>query len=344
MSAPAVAVDIGGTKIQVAGVGAGGLTRVVELPTPVDAGPEAVVAAVVGAAAELRAAGPTVVACPGSLDTAAGIVHHAANLPFAGFPLARRLGEELGGPARLVGDTVAAAVAEFTTGAAAGTSHGLYVTVSTGIGMSIVTHGRLVTGAEGQAGEFGHVPVVHGPRARPCGCGQRGCLEAYASGRALADRAPTRLGGPGPVTAARVVAAARAGDPDARHLVGTAVDLLALTVAGTVRVLAPEAVVLGGGLLLAGELVGPLRERVVELLSRTVPHVGEVLRPARYGRLSGLYGAAMLARGDRAAELLLTGPAPGDPAPARSAGPVVPTPTRVTVPAEGPPSAPGVRP
>jgi predicted NBD/HSP70 family sugar kinase len=322
---PPAAVDIGGTKIQV--VDARRETApVTELATPVRDGPDAIIDCIAGALASLPGPGPVVVASPGSLDVAGGIVHYAANLPFAEFPLAARLKAATRRPVRLVGDGVAAAVGEFSTGAGAGHRDGIYITVSTGIGMGLVVNGRLVTGAADQAGELGHVPVVTGPAALPCSCGQTGCLEAYASGRALAARAAGRIAaapdaaaapgttaaGPGataplPLTAREVLDAARRGDPAAGAPLDEAVELLATAVASLVRLLAPPVVVLGGGLMLAGGLLGPVRDRVAGILAVTVPGIADAMVPARHGRFSGLRGAALIARADPRAIGLLDG-------------------------------------
>jgi len=308
---PPAAVDIGGTKIQV--VDAGPQTaQVAELATPVHDGPDAIVDRIAAALTSLPAPGPVVVASAGSLDVARGVVHYAANLPFTEFPLTTRLEAAVRRPVRLIGDAVAAAVGEFTTGAAAGHRDGVYITVSTGIGMGIVIGGRLVTGRADQAGELGHIPVVTGPRVLRCSCGQSGCLEAYASGRALAARAAAAgvlPAGPGrgPLTARDVVARARAGDTTATALLDETLGLLATGVACVVRLLAPPVVVLGGGLLVAGGLLDPLRRRVAAILAATVPDIEGVMLACAHGRFSSVRGAALIARADPTAIALLDG-------------------------------------
>ncbi len=299
------AVDIGGTKIHIAGALVDLLSDVVELPTPVQDGPDAVVAVIADTLRALDATGPTVVASAGSLDTTVGTVHYAANLPFADYPLARQLSAQTHAPVHLIGDATAATIAEFTAGAGTGHRNGLYITASTGVGMGIVADGQLLRGANGQAGELGHVPVVYGPHALPCGCGQRGCLEVYASGRGLETLAAQRKINTVPMTPPQIVAAARAGHTRAHALLDRALDLLATAVAGAIRLLAPEIVVLGGGLLLAGGLTEPLRKRVGTILAPTMPDICDAMVPAMYGRFSSLHGAAMLARNDPRAITLL---------------------------------------
>ena len=216
---------------------------------------------------------------------------------------------------RLVGDATAATVAEFCSGAAAGARHGAYVTVSTGIGMGLVVDGRLVAGLDDQAGELGHIPVR--PGGAPCGCGQRGCLEAYASGRGLADRArdacregarsSLRALEPERISARDVVAAARREDDLAMGLVDDAVELLAGALATLVRLLAPQVLVLGGGVLGSSGLMDPVRERVVALLEPNAAGLRERIRPAVHGELSALRGAAAICRADEAAVALMGG-------------------------------------
>jgi glucokinase len=309
-----IAIDIGGTKTLVSVTGDDGAPSVLRLPTRGREGADAIVEQIAAAVASVPtrgADGVAVVACPGSLDSRAGVVHYAANLPFRDYALAAALSERLGVPVSLVGDATAAAVAEFTAGAAAGVEHGAYVTVSTGIGMGLVVGGRLATGANGQGGELGHVPVRLTGGVR-CACGQRGCLEAYASGRGLADRALELVAGgaqtplaPSAITARSVIRAWRDGDAVIGSLVAQAIDLLGVALAAIVRVLAPQTLVLGGGLILAGGLFEPVRERVVRLLEPNAASVRERMRPAKHGELSALAGAAALARGDAAALRLI---------------------------------------
>lgn len=309
-----IAVDIGGTKILVASAHAP--SQPVCVATPRDGGPDAVVHQILGAVERLDVPGPMVVASPGDLDTGAGVVRYAANLPFRSFDLAGALSDRLGYAVRLVGDATAATLAEFGTGAGAGGRDGAYVTVSTGIGMGLVVDGRLVAGLDGQAGELGHVPVRSHDGVL-CGCGQRGCLEAYASGRGMADRARdaceqdvesalTAISAD-MITANEVIAAYREGDQLARRIVETAVSLLGRAIATIVRMLAPPVVVLGGGVLLAGGLLDPVRHSVARMLAPNDDGVLERLRAATFGQLSSLIGAAALCRGDAAATALLRG-------------------------------------
>ena len=126
------------------------------------------------------------VSSPGPLSVREGRVIETPNLEgWRDVPIVAHLSEALGVPVRLDNDANAAALAEWRFGAGQGTRHLIYLTMSTGLGAGLILDGRLYRGASDQAGEVGHMPVV--PGGRRCNCGQRGCLEAYTGGAALAD-------------------------------------------------------------------------------------------------------------------------------------------------------------
>lgn len=293
-------VDLGGTKLAVGvGDGAGGLRARRTLPTRPERGPEAIVADVVRLARSLArgrllAAG---VGCPGPLDLEAGRVLALPNLPgWEGFPLRDRLTEALGVPVVLANDATAGALGEYRFGAGRGCTDLIYLAVGTGIGGGIVAGGRLVSGGRGNAGEFGHLTLV--PDGRPCACGRAGCLEAYASGPAIARLARERLGRRARgVTAAWVARRAAGGDPDALAVWGEAMDALARGIASLIHCLDPQLVVVGGGVAAAGPL---MFDRLASLVSRytmaTFRDTAEVV-PAALGAESALLGAMALAAG-----------------------------------------------
>ena len=190
-----LAIDIGGTKVAAGVVSeTGALSAVRHLPTPATANPEQVFAALVTVAARARdAARATGLAAPvacgvGSVApmTEGGETVFPVNVPAwrSGFPLRSRLVEALDLPVFVEVDGKALALGEGWVGAAAGRSAFLAMVVSTGVGGGVVLDGRLLGGRSGNAGHVGHVVVV--PGGRPCGCGGRGCLEAEASGSAIA--------------------------------------------------------------------------------------------------------------------------------------------------------------
>ena len=173
------------------------------------------------------------------------------------------------------------ALAETRIGAARGMSDVVYLSIGTGIAAGIVLGGRLHAG-DGYAGEIGHTPAGHD---EPCACGGSGCLEAIASAAAIARRYTARSGRPA-AGAAEVLAA---GDPDALAVWDEALDALAAALAWIASVLAPEAVVIGGGLSRAGAaLFDPLNDRLARHLTfQRVPR----LVPAALGDRAGCIGA-----------------------------------------------------
>jgi glucokinase len=227
---------------------------------------------------------------PGVVDDEAGIGVLSTNLYWANVPFKRLTEELVGLPTTFTHDVRAAGEAEFRLGAARRFGTVVVLVIGTGIAGSLFIDGRAHTGA-GYAGEIGHAIVdPAGPR---CGCGSRGCLETLASAGALVRRytdvTGIRLAG-----ARQVLDAAASGDPAAARIWGEALDALALSIAQLAAVLAPEAIVIGGGLAQAGdELFLPLRKRVEAMLSF---HRRPLLMPALIGENAGLLGGALRAR------------------------------------------------
>jgi glucokinase len=292
MTHPAVlALDVGGTSIKSALVGSDGeILRATQRPTPIAEGPEAVVAAVRAAAAELRS--PAVRGCgvvvPGVVDVDTGTARYSANIGWRDVPLGALLRADLGVPAVVDHDVRAAGLAERALGRARDVPDCLLVVIGTGIAGVVVSDGRPVRGATDLAGEIGHVPAL--PDGELCACGQHGCTETYASAASIARRYRARSGRA--LTAAEVVTA-RSSDPIAAQVWSEAVDALGLALASYTLLLDPALVVLGGGLSEAGEA---LREPVAAALAarltwRAPPPV--VTSPL--GSRCGQYGAAILA-------------------------------------------------
>lgn len=309
MTRPVVlALDVGGTKLSAAAVSPEGARLAVHTAaTPVGRGPDAVVRALLALAAQVLGDTPPQavgVACVGPLDPASGVILDPPNLPdLHGFPLRRRLEDALGAPVVIENDANAAAYGEWRLGSGRGVQDMVYYTVSTGIGGGAVAGGRLLRGASGNAAELGHVVVV--PGGRLCGCGHRGCLEAYASGTAIAQEARRRallressltpLARQGNLTAKDVVEHLHGGDPVAQEVWAEAVAMLARGIAAAVHVLNPARVVLGGGVSRAGEaLLAPLRAQLpAHLLPAHARDLSVTL--SSLGDEAGLAGAALLA-------------------------------------------------
>ncbi|MEW6458818.1 MAG: ROK family protein [Bacillota bacterium] len=314
-----VGVDLGGTKIYtLLATVEGTVAAEMEVPTVAGRGYEAVldriadtvaaVAAQAGVKPEnVRAVG---VGAPGPLNPDTGVVHQAPNLGWKRVPLRADLEARLALPVRLENDANLGALGEYTFGAGRGCAELVYVTVSTGIGGGLILRGEIYGGAGGGAGEIGHITVVPGgPR---CRCGSRGCLEAVASGTAIALRARELLdrgagagagagilalagGEAEAVTAATVARAAEAGDPEARAILDEAAWHLGTGLAAVVNLLNPCRIVLGGGVMKSGRLLWDrmdrsLREQALDAAYRRVRLV-----PGALGARAGALGAVALA-------------------------------------------------
>ncbi|HWG03271.1 MAG TPA: ROK family protein [Trebonia sp.] len=300
-----LALDIGGTKLA-AGVvdDAGKVAGFQAAPTMNHEGPDPVIARLFALARRaLRAApGPPVaavgIACGGPLDGRRGVIMSPPNLPgWDRVPIGPLAEAEFGVPFVLLNDATAAAWGEYRFGAGRGPRSMIYLTVSTGVGGGAVVGGRLHTGTTGNGGEFGHVMVRPGGRA--CRCGRVGCLEAYASGTSIAERADERvrrgeatvLAGDEPLTSAAVASAARAGDRLAAEVWDEATRCLGDALTDFVNVFEPGIVVLGGGVTRAGEqLLGPVRA-IVERNAISPA----VLSYASAGEAAGVVGAGAVA-------------------------------------------------
>jgi glucokinase len=235
------------------------------------------------------------VGVPGIVDAERGIGLDSANLGWRNAPVAAHLGAALGLPVAVRHDVAAAGSAELRRGAGRGARDALFVVIGTGIAGAVLAGGALVAGGAGQAGEIGHIRIrPTGPR---CGCGARGCLETFASARAIAVAYTERTGRP--VAGAADVLAVLPTDADARAVWADAVAALADGLLITQAVLAPELVVLGGGLASAGSaLLDPLAAALHE---RATVQVVPRLLVAELGERAGVVGVGMAAR-----ELLLT--------------------------------------
>lgn len=285
-----VAVDVGGTSIKGARFRLDGrIDERLTVPTPVHLGPEEVVRAVTAVAAALVVPGSAVVGVcvPGLLDEAAGVVRYAPNLGLRDVALSAAVRRRVELPVVLRHDVRAATLAEVRLGAGAGVDDLLLVVLGTGIAGGMVVSGAPVTGASGAAGELGHVPVhVEGER---CTCGQRGCLEVYASAGGVVRRYRAAGGDPG-LTAADI-AAAVPDDPLAARVWGEGTLALGHALVTATLLLDPALVVLAGGLTGAGDrLLEPVRAALAAGLAwRPPPSL--LLSPL--GDRAGLHGAAL---------------------------------------------------
>ena len=243
------------------------------------------------------------VGAPGPLDTKRGVVLLTPNLGWVNLPLRQLVQDALGVPAAIDNDANCAVLGECWMGAARGAKDVIGITIGTGIGGGIVVNGRLYHGASDCAGEIGHTTVeVNGRR---CKCGNYGCLEAYASGPAIARRAveaieagqPSKLpdyvdGALEKITAQTVYQAAHDGDELAEEVVGDTAKFLGAGIANMINIFNPEIVVVFGGVTYAGEhLFGPLRREVAKRAFKPAVAVCRIV-PAELIGTAGVYGAA----------------------------------------------------
>jgi glucokinase len=306
------AIDIGGTKIALGLAGLDGQPLIFRrFPTRVERGPHALVGE---ACDELeRMAGETGarpvavgIGCGGPLDRARGLILSPPNLPgWDEFPIVRLVEERLSLPVLLDNDANAAALGEHEYGAGRGVRNLVYITISTGIGGGLIINDQLVHGIGEGAGEVGHMVVE--PGGAPCGCGARGCLEALCSGTSIARRAVERLalderpsmlreGDAANITAHSVAVAAQAGDPVAGAVWDETIQHLAVGLCNIIAALAPEAIILGGGVSTSGDqLLVPLRRRVRESV-KIMPVEQVRILQASLGGDSGIHGALIIGR------------------------------------------------
>jgi glucokinase len=307
------AIDIGGTKIALGLAGLDGQPLIFRrFPTRVERGPHALVGE---ACDELeRMAGETGarlvavgIGCGGPLDRGRGLILSPPNLPgWDEFPIVRLVEERLSLPVLLDNDANAAALGEHEYGAGRGVRNLVYITISTGIGGGLIINDQLVHGVGDGAGEVGHMVVE--PGGAPCGCGARGCLEALCSGTSIARRAVERLarderpsllreeGGAANITAHSVAVAAQAGDPVAGEVWDETIRYLAAGLSNIIAALAPEAIILGGGVSTSGDqLLVPLRRRVRESV-KIMPVEQVRILQASLGGDSGIHGALIIGR------------------------------------------------
>lgn len=254
-------LDLGGKYVKWVVLEDGLVAAKGQTKTRAAAGPEAVIERLVVAGREAGRVDTVGIGVPGLFDAATGAVTFLTNVPgdWKGRPLARLIGDALGAPARLINDARAFALAEWTLGAARGCDTAVFAVVGTGVGGGIVVGGKPHEGREGRAGELGHQTID--PDGPLCGCGNHGCLEAFV--RAALDAQDVRRAG----------------------------MLLGIGLGNAIVLLAPDRIVVGGGVAAAGErLLRPLRKEIRRRVKVSVP-VDVV--PAELGVLAGAIGAAL---------------------------------------------------
>jgi len=308
-------IDLGGTNIA-----AGIVNEKMELvyktsiPTEAKGGPEHVIdrmaqvarAAVKGADLQWSQIKSIGIGTPGAVIPETGVVIYAANLGFKHTPLAQLMAAKFPGiPVRVENDANVAAWAEAKCGAAVGTKNSITVTLGTGVGGGMIINGALCSGFNNLGGELGHAVIVE--NGRPCGCGRKGCWEAYASvsgliatTREAMEQNPDSLmwklaGSLDKVNGLTSFEAMRRGDPAAKQVVDSYLDSVACGVVNLCNMLQPEVLCIGGGISKEGDtLLKPVQEYVMrEMFSRFHTEYTQI-KIAKLGNDAGIIGAALL--------------------------------------------------
>lgn len=305
-----IGIDLGGTNIAVGVVDdSHAIVSRVSVPTMASR-PAAEVVRDMGGAVEqvLARAGASVADCrsmgvgsPGTCNSADGVVERAYNLGWDHVPVCRMLEQRFGIPCRLSNDANCAALAEQVAGAAVGHDNVVLVTLGTGVGGGIIIGGRIYDGMRGAGAELGHTLLVMD--GEPCTCGRRGCWEAYSSATALirqacqaAARHPdSLLARLADVNGKTVFDAADRGDETAQAVVDRYCDYLGAGLVNIVNALAPEVILIGGGISRQGErLLAPVRRYVERNCFGGKDGAVPVIAPAKLGNEAGIIGAAAL--------------------------------------------------
>ncbi|HZS09633.1 MAG TPA: ROK family protein [Blastocatellia bacterium] len=314
-----IGIDLGGTNIKAASVNTdtGEITGTQSIPTNAREGHDAVIAQmaklvemVIGASGASKSdIGGVGVGVPGVIDIDRGRTIFLTNMPgqWRNVPLAEKLNKLAGLPVALINDARAMTLGEWKYGAGNGVDNAACYTLGTGIGGGLIINGQLLLGIGGAAGELGHVCIdLNGPK---CGCGSRGCIEAYASGpaiaamgmKAVAQGFSTRIAELAEndlnrITPELICQAAIQGDAIARDIYEQAGHYIGVGIASVVTAFNPRRVIIGGGVSSAGEIIlDPIRRTVQTRVCLTdMKHVQVVL--AELGNNAGLTGAALWAR------------------------------------------------
>ncbi len=308
-----IGIDVGGTNVKIALVDDGKIIYSNSVPTYAQMGYEYTVNNIKQAIRDLMKETETTAAdikgigfdFPGQVDYKTGVVKLAPNIPgWVNVPIAQMIEEAFHIPTRIDNDVRCAALGEMNFGAGKGCQNFVCITVGTGIGSGLVVNGQLVRGAANAAGEIGHIKLQmkDGPI---CGCGDTGCLEAFASGPSIVAMAQDYLksgkstkfremAGDGEITPYIVAKAAEAGDPVAKRIFTIIGEYVGMGLVSVINLLNPEKVIIGGGVAEAGDLLlEPIRKTVMERAMVVARESVEIV-PAELGNSAGVIGASML--------------------------------------------------
>ena len=294
-----IGVDLGGTNLRVAAVdSSGSILERVSLPAVYEHGPQRVIEDIVRTVhkinkplsnRELRGIG---IGVPGFIDMESGVILAASNLPgFTGFPIREEIQNHLETRIVLENDANAAALGEMWMGAGQGVKDLILLTMGTGIGGGIVSHGEILHSFLGMAGEIGHMTIF--PDGNPCGCGNTGCLEKHASATAIAAMGRVLLLGDN-ITAEQVFTLAVAGHEGARVIFESVGKALGIALANLVNIFNFPLYLLSGGPLPAWDYFAPSMFAEIDKRSYTRKRTATRIEKAILGADAGLFGAAFL--------------------------------------------------
>lgn len=242
---------------------------------------------------------------PGQIDYKNGIVKLAPNIPgWVDIPIAKIIEDEFHVPVKIDNDVHCAALGELKYGAGQGCENFICMTVGTGIGSGIVLDGKLIRGATNVAGELGHIKLtMH--EGELCGCGDYGCLEAYASGPSIVKMAQDYINGGkstkykemaagNEITPYIVSEAAKLGDPVAQRIFTKTGEYIGFGLVSVINLLNPEKIIIGGGVAGAGDILfDPIRKVIKERAMKVAGSAVEIV-PAKLGNNAGVIGASLL--------------------------------------------------
>ena len=307
-----LAFDLGGTNLRMAAVErAGNIIFHHRRDTPNAGDGENIVRAIVEAAEICRQNLPDrhiekiAAAVPATVQSKRGLIIKAPNLPaLDNFPLVEILSEKLNLAVYLENDANAAAIGENWLGAERNARNSIMVTLGTGVGGGIIIDGEIIRGADGTAGEIGHICVE--PFGNKCGCGSRGCLEQYASATALVRQSKelmnefprSSLIGESDLTAAKIYAAGKGGDRLATEVFRRQGFYLGIALAGLINTLNPEIIVIGGGAAAGWDLFLPSLNSEISARAYREPVKRAKIVRAALGDEAGILGAAKIAFDD----------------------------------------------
>jgi glucokinase len=312
----AIGIDLGGTNLKLALLDSENrIAARLMVPTGGAEGHDAVIVRMIDGVKSLRAQNAAIdvagigIGVPGEVDMESGITGDLPNLPgrWRNVPVGPAIAAATRLPVRMINDAKAFALAEHRLGAAAGVDTALCVTVGTGIGGAIIAHGQILYGLGALAGEIGHLILQpDGPR---CTCGNLGCAETLATGPAIVGEAVRRVvqgfttslgnlseGDLDAITPELVARAADEGDLVAMDVIDRAGRWLGLALAGAIALLAPEVVVIGGGVAPAGGRYFRAAEEAARSHTGVIDITRVAFRPASLGYEAGVIGAALIGR------------------------------------------------